>query len=139
VGRLLRSVAEAVVGPRAEVGAWRREVVERRGDNRLFPRILVAVGGDAPIWPAIEWAVEVARREGGILRGLHVTPQEPESGGRNRTQEFRRRLRGRRGGEMAWEPGVRRTASCSDVAADLVVVTCGIPRAGLWPGCARFR
>jgi nucleotide-binding universal stress UspA family protein len=139
LGRLLRGAAEAVVGPRAEVGAWRREVVERRGDNRLFPRVLVAVGGDAPIWPAIEWALEIARREGGALRGLHVMPGGASQEAESVTHEFERRLR-ETGvvGEMAWEAGVPSDSIVQRSRwADLVVVTLRHPPGpGFW---ARLR
>jgi nucleotide-binding universal stress UspA family protein len=108
-GRLSRALRAlgGLLGRRAEVGAWRREVVERRGDERLFPRVLVAVGGAEPIWPAIDWAVEVARREGGKLRGLHVTAGEIGQEAEAVTREFERRLQAAGVlGEMACETGV---------------------------------
>ncbi len=57
-------------------GQWRQNLGwddSRPGQDRyLFGDILVPVSGSEPAWQALEQALEVARREGGRLRGLHV-------------------------------------------------------------------
>jgi nucleotide-binding universal stress UspA family protein len=137
--RLARRALSAIAGAGPEIGAWRREVVERRADHRLFPRVLVAVGGDAPIWPAIEWALEFARREGGTLRGLHVTPGQVSEQAQAITEEFQRRLR-ETGvvGQIAYEPGgpAQRIVQRSRWADLLVVSLRHPPGRGWW---ARMR
>ncbi len=67
---------ELEVGP--ETGTWRREQLADRSTERLFNTILVPVSGDEPGWVALELAIEIARREGSELHGLHVVPDEVE-------------------------------------------------------------
>ena len=61
-------------GPPA--GDWRRQVVARRADERLFRDILVAIRGDEAGWRALDQALVVAEEEGGRLLGLHVLAGE---------------------------------------------------------------
>jgi len=92
--RILDAVTpdEFEAGPRP--GEWRREYLAARQDERLFADILVAVSGEETGWHGLEQALEVARREGGQLRGLHVVPSEAQ-GERKEAQavqaEFNRR------------------------------------------------
>ncbi|NIU60738.1 MAG: universal stress protein, partial [Pseudomonas stutzeri] len=44
----------------------------------MFADILVPVSGEEMGWQALEQALEVARREGARLRGLHVVPSEAQ-------------------------------------------------------------
>lgn len=65
-------------------------------DDQLFAEILVPLRGDQAGWQALAQACQVARREGGGLRGLHVVPtdQELESDSALALQaEFDRRCR----------------------------------------------
>lgn len=57
-------------GPPA--GDWRRQVVARREEKRLFRDILVAVRDDQAGWQVLEQAVHLARRDGSRVLGLHV-------------------------------------------------------------------
>ncbi|RPI49319.1 MAG: universal stress protein, partial [Chloroflexi bacterium] len=59
-------------------GRWREERVAPRAEDRLFPDILVPVSGREVGWHALTQAAEVARREDGRLRGLHVLANEVE-------------------------------------------------------------
>lgn len=59
-------------------GRWREERVAARALDRLFPDIMVPVSGQEVGWYALYQAAEVARREGGQLRGLHVLANEAE-------------------------------------------------------------
>lgn len=45
-------------------------------EESVFASILVGISGDEMGWLALEQAIEVARREGGRLRGLYVIPEE---------------------------------------------------------------
>lgn len=82
VTRLGERILEAVTPDELEdgpsPGAWRRERSTSRHDSRLFVDTLVPVSGREISWRALEQAMEVARREGGQLRGLHVVPTEDE-------------------------------------------------------------
>ena len=66
---------EAGPGP----GQWRRERFEARHHDRLFADILVAINGEEAGWQALEQALELARREGARLHGLHVLPSEVQA------------------------------------------------------------
>jgi nucleotide-binding universal stress UspA family protein len=57
-------------------GQWRAEELEACEYDRLFADILVPVSGKEMGWQALEQALEVARREGARLRGLHIVPSE---------------------------------------------------------------
>jgi nucleotide-binding universal stress UspA family protein len=59
-------------------GEWRREHLATHQDGHLFRDILVPVSGHESGWHALEQALEVARREGGRLHGLHVVVSETE-------------------------------------------------------------
>jgi nucleotide-binding universal stress UspA family protein len=60
-------------------GEWRREHLSTRRNGHLFADILVPLSGNETGWYAMEQALEVARREGGRLRGLHVVASEDQS------------------------------------------------------------
>lgn len=62
----------------AETGEWREQRVEKRGEDRLFVNILVAINGEEGGWHAQEHALRIARRERGYLHGLHVVAKEEE-------------------------------------------------------------
>ena len=82
VARLGERLLDAVTpdslegGPRP--GAWREDWLEPGGYDRLFRHILVPISGEHNSWQAVELAIEVAHREGGQLRGLHVVPEESQ-------------------------------------------------------------
>lgn len=83
-------------------GQWRAERVEPRQEDRLFADILVPVSGEEVGWHALTQAAEVARREGGQLRGLHVVPAragKAQPAAQEVEQEFNRRC------ELAGVPG----------------------------------
>lgn len=63
-------------GPPA--GDWRREVVARRADDRLFRDVLVPIRGDDAGWQALEQALGIAERERARLLGLHVLASDAE-------------------------------------------------------------
>jgi len=73
-------------GPPA--GHWRREHLAARHDDHLFRDILVAVSGQERGWCALDQAIEVGRREGARLFGLHVVASE-EEGESESTQTLR--------------------------------------------------
>ena len=64
---------ELEAGP--EPGKWRKERVEIRRQDCLFPDILVAVDGGEAGWHALEPSLEVAKRESARLHGFSITFQ----------------------------------------------------------------
>ena len=63
-------------GPRP--GHWRELAMAARSPDLLFQEILVPVNGKEDGWCALSQAIELARREGASLYGLHVVPQEDD-------------------------------------------------------------
>lgn len=57
-------------------GVWRSERQSPRRGDHLFDDILVTVPGEKKGWPAVQMAIEVARREEARLTGLYVTNKE---------------------------------------------------------------
>lgn len=85
--RLLSRVGERIrdvftpdeLEPGPPPGEWRsQQIVGRRGE-RLFCETLVALNGEESGWRALEQAIVVARHEEGIVRALHVIPQDGEA------------------------------------------------------------
>jgi nucleotide-binding universal stress UspA family protein len=74
--RLLDAVTPDALESGPAPGRWRREWVEPRRDDRLFPDILVALDGEAGGWLALDYALQVAQREDGRLLGLHVVASD---------------------------------------------------------------
>jgi nucleotide-binding universal stress UspA family protein len=74
--RLLDAVVPDELEGGPAPGTWRRREVERRQDERLFPNTLVALRGDEAGWAALDFGLQIAQREQGRLRGLHVVQQE---------------------------------------------------------------
>jgi nucleotide-binding universal stress UspA family protein len=117
-----------------EPGLWRRERVEPRRQDCLFQDILVAVNGEESGWHALVQALEIARREGAHLHGLHVVASERHEESmevRGTIEEFARRC------EEAGVPG-RLAVEVGDVPrlicqragwADLVVLSLSCPPA----------
>jgi nucleotide-binding universal stress UspA family protein len=56
------------------IGSWRTAKMIDRYTDRLFGDILVPITGMAESWLALEQAILVAKKEGAVLRGLHVIP-----------------------------------------------------------------
>jgi len=113
---------------------WRGEPLEACQYDRLFADILVPVSGQEIGWQALEQALEVARREGGRLRGLYVVPSEAqrESEEAQAVQaEFNRRCEAADiPGEMAIEVGGVARKICERARwIDLVVVNLAHPPA----------
>jgi len=70
--RILDAVTPDEIEAGPSPGQWREERLAARQDDRLFADILVAVSGAELGWQAVDQALEVARREGGRVHGLHV-------------------------------------------------------------------
>lgn len=63
-------------GPPADV--WRRERENRSRDRRFFVHILTPVTGQEEHWFALYQALQIARREGGQVLGLHVVARKAD-------------------------------------------------------------
>ena len=83
VARVGERVLDAVTPEELEAGpspgTWREERVLPRRDDRLFVEILVPIGHEPGSWYALDQALEIARREGARLRGLHVVRSTEEA------------------------------------------------------------
>ncbi len=82
VARVSAKILDAITPDKLESGPspgeWRREHLATHQDGHLFSDILVPLSGHKSGWHALEQALEVARREGGRLHGLHVVSSEVE-------------------------------------------------------------
>lgn len=80
VSRLSKRVLEVVLPDELESepasGQFRREIMAEQSKEHIFSDILVALNGTESGWETLEQAIEIARREGGRLRGLHVVADE---------------------------------------------------------------
>ncbi len=83
VARMGGKIMDAVTPDELEAGPspgrWREERLATRADDRLFADILVPVSGREVSWFALDQALEIARREGGQLRGLYIVPSEAQA------------------------------------------------------------
>lgn len=109
-----------------ETGQWQREKLAASDQSRLFFNVLVALTGEEKGWYAFEQGVEIARREGGRLRGLHlVATEEDKSGqaGQALRAEFDERCQAANvSGQLALESGPAIDKICERAwLADIVV------------------
>jgi nucleotide-binding universal stress UspA family protein len=80
--RLRRRIHDALTPDQLESGPppgeWRREHLQSRRSDRMFYDVLALITGQESGWISLEQAIEVVKREGGRLRGLHVVPSEED-------------------------------------------------------------
>lgn len=118
-------------------GAWRREEVAARRNDRLFTSLLVPVNGQESGWLALDQAIRIARSEEGHLYGLHVIPPVPKG---DRARQIARNAKAVRDefarrcaeagvqGELAIEEGdVARKICERDRWMDLIVINVAHP------------
>ncbi|NLV73791.1 MAG: DUF4032 domain-containing protein [Chloroflexi bacterium] len=78
ISRMLVALRDRFRAARIEfaprTGIYRTEKLEESGRERLFGNILVTISGAPSGWLALSQAGEIARREQGVLHGLHVLP-----------------------------------------------------------------
>ncbi len=53
-------------------GAWRQEMSQRHGEDKLLSNILVSISSNDKDWLALRQGIAVANKEEGQLQGLHV-------------------------------------------------------------------
>ncbi len=130
--RVLEAVTpnELETGP--SVGQWRKEILGPRQKDHLFYDVLVAVTGQEKGWLAFEQSLEIARREQGQLKGLHVIASEKEKDEeaiKALRAEFNQRCQSADiHGELAIEVGKTTNKICERAwLTDLVVVPLSYP------------
>jgi nucleotide-binding universal stress UspA family protein len=131
-GKLLDAVTPDVLESGPPVGQWREERLAVRQADCLFADILVPVSADGSGWRALDQALEIARREGGRLFGLHiVAPDSPQDSLEARAvkSEFERRCQAAGvGATLVVDEGrVARTIAARSRWTDLVVVNLAHP------------
>ena len=130
--RVLETITPDELEPGPPPGRWRRERLAPREDDRLFASILVAIRGDESGWIALEQALEVAHRERARLQGLHVVPNQAQTGhpdARAIQETFERRC-AEAGvqGRLAYEVGPVQRKICDRARwTDLVVTSLNYP------------
>jgi nucleotide-binding universal stress UspA family protein len=70
--RLLERVVPPVLDAGPPVGDWRRKRLADRGGGSMFIDLLVLADETVPGLHALDLAVQLARKEGGIIHGLHL-------------------------------------------------------------------
>lgn len=65
----------------AKTGQWQQQKLIGPEKSRLFFNILVAITGEEHGWQAFSQSAELARRERGRLRGLHLLPPDQTDDG----------------------------------------------------------
>jgi nucleotide-binding universal stress UspA family protein len=138
VARVRQKVLDVVTPDELEAGPgpgqWRKERFEARHHQRLFADILVAINGEKTGWQALEQALELARREGARLHGLHVATSEVQAQSEEALAlqaEFSRRCQAAGvSGRLALEVGKVPRKICERAAwTDLVVLSLTYPPA----------
>ena len=109
-------------------GQWRKEILAARNQEQIFSDILVPLDGKESGWRALEQAFLVSRREGAILHGLHIIPDEEDRNApttRQVIQEFEARcLQAGIEGQLAVVAGGITPEICSRARwTDLVVTS----------------
>ena len=117
VARVSEKLLDAVTPDELEAGPppgqWRKERLAARQHDRLFADILVAVNGEETGWHALDHALEVARREGARLHGLHVVSSETQKNSE---------------GAQAVQAEFNRRCEAADIPGELTIVVGGVAR-----------
>ena len=111
--KLLDAVTPDEIEAGPPPGQWRKERLAARQHDRLFADIMVAINGEKTGWHALDHALEVARREGARLHGLHVAPSETQ-----RNSE----------GAQAVQAEFNRRCEAADIPGELTIVVGGVAR-----------
>jgi nucleotide-binding universal stress UspA family protein len=128
--RLVEALVPATMRVGPEPGVWRREHLHDDEDTGLFRGILVPLAATPESWQAFEQAAVLARRDGGRLYGLHVTPSDgPELLDTRLAAEFAARCAAAGvEGSLVYEEGSIVGHICERARwADLVVVQVSYP------------
>jgi nucleotide-binding universal stress UspA family protein len=122
----LQAVTPDQLASGPETGLWQSEKSAIPHQSRLFFNLLVAITGEEKGWQALEQSLEIARREHGRLRGLHLVAGETQKRGpaaKAIRDEFNRRCQAANiSGKLAIETGPAVDKICERAwLADLVV------------------
>jgi len=109
-------------------GEWRRTHLADNRAAALFNAILVPLSGEPASWRALEQAIVIAQREGGVLHGLHVVPSaalRDSSAARAIRHEFEQRCGDAKvAGKLVIDAGVVVSRICERARwVDLVLVS----------------
>ena len=115
-------------------GQWRAGQVAARHECCLFADVLAAINGEESGWLALGVALQIARRENGVVHGFHAAPSEAQlSGDKARAvqAEFDRRCREAGiSGELSFDVGeVARAIYERSWWVDLIVLSLSYPPA----------
>ena len=134
--RILDTLIPEELSPSPPPGEWREKRLARSDVECtiVFQDVLVTINGRAEGWQTLEDALEIARREGGRVLGLHILTdrQNSDSGAvRELEAEFVRRCRSAGvPGKLAFGSGpVAREIASRAQWADLAVVALNYPPA----------
>ncbi len=132
--RLIKAFVPDELRAGPATGQWRRERLSARYADHLIADILVPVSGEPIGFQGLDQALDLARREGAELHGLHVVPSEahresPEA--RAVRDEFDRRCQEAGiAGRLAIEVGEVAPTICGlATLVDLVVLNLAYPPA----------
>ena len=121
-----------VLEVRPESRIWRESLLSSYKDNRLFPRIMVALDGQDNGWRALELALQIAHFERAQLYGLHIVSHKGDKTGEDvkvlKSEFVRRCQKAAVPGELSIEIGKITSMICDRARwTDLVVVSLSHP------------
>jgi nucleotide-binding universal stress UspA family protein len=92
-GKLLNTLTPDPLETGPAPGNWRREKESSPDSSSLFSDTLISLSGKEDSWSSLDQAIEISRREGGRLHGLHIHQGDDSTAGVDHIQsEFYRRI-----------------------------------------------
>jgi nucleotide-binding universal stress UspA family protein len=129
-GKLLNTLLPKTLETGPPTGEWRRHKSSGTDEGTLFGDILIAISGRDQDWTTLGQAIEIARREGGRLQGLHVSKSGSlENTGLSLQTEFNQRCEtaGVQGRFLVTEGDITHQISEHSRWSDLIVLHLAYP------------